>query len=321
LFYDKEIIKLPNPLRWIIAHIISISRCNKSKKLYSYIGNKSPLLQETEAQKQALTIKLKDILKYKFEIFISMRHFYPMARDIVKKIDEYNPSEIILLPLYPQFSNATTGSSIRNFIDEYKKKNIKIKAICCYRTNKYFIKAHVSLIKQALKQLKDKENFRILFSAHNLPKSFIEAGDPYQFQIEQSVNYIINELKINNLDYMITYQSKVGAVEWLKPNSEDEIKEACDKIKSLIIVPISFVSEHVETLVELDITYRAIVGNNPIQYIRIETLRINEYFIESLSEVIVHSINHNGCDENFSWISMEECSKIHNNCPIYCPCK
>jgi len=295
LFYDKAIINLPNPFRYIIAKIISTTREKKSQKIYSLIGGKSPLLQETEKQKLALSESLKQSIKEDFEIFINMRYTSPSAKEVVKQIEKYNPTEIILLPLYPQFSTTTTGSSVKNFSDNLNI-NIPVKTICCYPTEEDFIKAHVSLIKEKLLGKNDKY-FRILFSAHGLPEKIIKAGDPYSFQVEKTVEDVVKELNIKDLDYKITYQSKVGPVEWLKPNTEDEIEIAGKQKKNIIIVPIAFVSEHVETLVELDIEYKLIADKYNIQYDRISTLGINKNFINSLTNNILKFIN-NTSDKN-----------------------
>ncbi|MCC8371620.1 MAG: ferrochelatase [Rickettsia endosymbiont of Pseudomimeciton antennatum] len=323
LFYDRAIINLPNPLRFIIAKIISIIRNKKSQKIYSLIGNKSPILQETESQKDAITEKLKTTINDDFKIFIAMRHFYPNSKETVKRINEYNPSEIILLPLYPQFSSTTTGSSIKEFISSFQKNrysnsNIPIKTICCYPMDDQFIKSHLSLIKRSLKKLKNKEIFRILFSAHGLPKKIIKAGDPYQWQIEKTVENLVSNLNIDNLDYKITYQSRVGPIEWLKPNTEDEIKVAGKESKSLIIVPIAFVSEHVETLVELDIEYRRIADEYQIEYIRTPALGINKLFINSLAKMVSNLVDYGEETKNLI------CSSINKKiCPdnfTMCPC-
>ncbi|WP_425363165.1 ferrochelatase [Candidatus Tisiphia endosymbiont of Hybos culiciformis] len=323
LFYDRAIINLPNPLRFILAKIISITRNKKSQKIYSLIGNKSPILQETESQKDAIIEKLRSIINDDFKIFIAMRHFYPNSKEAIRKINEYNPSEIILLPLYPQFSSTTTGSSIKDFVSSFQKdthsnQNIPIKTICCYPTDNEFIEAHLLLIKKSLKKLKNKDIFRILFSAHGLPTKIIKAGDPYQWQIEKTVENLVSNLNIDNLDYKITYQSRVGPVEWLKPNTEDEIEVAGKENKPLIIVPIAFVSEHVETLVELDMEYRKIADKYKIEYIRTPALGINKLFISSLTKMISNLVNGGEGTKNLI------CSSINKKiCPgnfTMCPC-
>ncbi|ADE30464.1 Putative ferrochelatase [Rickettsia prowazekii str. Rp22] len=309
LFYDKAIINLPNPLRYIIAKIISITREKKSQKIYSLIGSKSYLIQETEKQKLAITEKLKEFIKEDFIIFINMRYSTPFAKEVIGQIKEYNPSEIILLPLYPQFSSTTTGSSVKNFLQNIDI-DIPIKTICCYPIEEDFIKAHVSIIKE---KLYDK-NFRILFSAHGLPKRIIKAGDPYSFQIKETVNKIVKELNIKDLDYKITYQSRVGPIEWLKPNTEDEIELAGKLKKDIIIVPISFVSEHVETLVELDIEYKLIADKYKIQYTRIPTLGTNKIFINSLTNILLRFINNTNTNLVMSSSSKRICPNKFTKC-------
>ncbi|WP_347939179.1 ferrochelatase [Rickettsia oklahomensis] len=307
LFYDKAIINLPNPLRYIIAKILSITREKKSQKIYSLIGGKSSLLQETQEQRLVLTEKLKQLVKEDFSVFINMRYSAPFAKETINQIKKYNPSEIILLPLYPQFSSTTTGSSVKNFLQNL---DIPIKVVCCYPLEEDFIKAHVYLIKEKLYS----KNFRILFSAHGLPEKIIKAGDPYSFQIKETVKAIVKELNIKDLDYKITYQSRVGPIEWLKPSTEDEIKLAGKLKKDIIIVPISFVSEHVETLVELDIEYKLIADRYEIQYTRIPTLGTNKIFINSLTNILLRFINNADTNLVMSSSSTRICPNEFTKC-------
>lgn len=293
LFYDKAIINLPNPIRFIFAKLISVIREKKSQHLYSLIGGKSPILQETELQRLAIIAKLKQILNEDFDIFITMRYSSPGSKEVVKSIMKYNPSEIILLPLYPQFSTATTKSSVEDIMSSLAKNkltHIPVKTICCYPTDSEFIAAHSSIIKQSIENLKNKEKYRILFSAHSLPEKIIKSGDPYQWQVEKTVEKILFQVKIDDLDYKIVYQSKIGPVKWLGPSTEDEIEKAGKENKSLIIVPIAFVSEHVETLVELDIEYINIANKYGIEYVRVPALGVNKLFIDSLTKMILRLV-------------------------------
>ena len=326
LFYDKAIINLPNPLRFFIAKIISITRNKKSQHLYSLIGNKSPILEETESQRIALVEKLKKSINEEFEVFISMRYFHPNSQQVVKQINFYNPTEILLLPLYPQFSTTTTGSSIKDFMNSLHKSRIKdsqqisVKTICCYPFDNEFIASHVSVIRQSLTNLKNKKNYRILFSAHGLPLKIIKSGDPYQWQITKTVENIVNKLELDHLDYRISYQSRVGPMEWLKPNTEEEIEEAAKEGKSLIVVPIAFVSEHVETLVELDIEYRNIANKYEVEYIRVPALGINELYTNSLSNMVINLINQ---ANNKKGVNVITSSINKKTCPVnfsMCPC-
>lgn len=289
LFFDRKIINLPAVFRYFIAWFISVGREKTAKEIYKNIGGKSPIIEETQKQINALKKNLHSRLKSDFEVFMCMRHWHPMSAETMVQVEKYVPDEIILLPLYPQFSTTTTASSIEDFTDKLDKSSMDVpcKIICCYPNDENFVKAHADLIRQSINQVRDKSNYRILFSAHGLPKKIIASGDPYQWQVENTVKSVINLMKNRDLDYKITYQSRVGPLEWIGPNTEDEIKSAAGQGKELIIVPVAFVSEHVETLVELDIEYKEIADKYDINYIRVPTLSVNELFIGSLSNIIV----------------------------------
>jgi ferrochelatase len=282
LFYDKAIINLPNPIRWILAKLLSVKRKKTAQEIYSQIGGKSPILEETKKQAVALESVLQNI-----KIFISMRYTFPDSKEVAQQIKKYNPENIIFLPLYPQFSTTTTASSIKDMREKLQEIGFKgnINTICCYYSDENFIDAHIENIKKTLTKLRSK-NYRILFSAHSLPEKIIKQGDPYQWQIEETTRKIVEKLAIKNLDYKITYQSKVTPVKWLEPNTEDEIVRACRDKKSIVIVPIAFVSEHSETLVELDIEYAKIAAETSTEYLRVPALGSSKKFIHSLEKII-----------------------------------
>ena len=321
LFNDQYIITLPSVLRFLVAKLISTRREKVAKAIYANTGGKSPILEETLAQKEALKQELIKNSDITFELFICMRHWHPMTAEVVKNIKNYEPNEIILLPLYPQFSTTTTASSLNEFARNLSKELIdktKLKTICCYPLDEGFIDSHVKLIEAKLSDKVDLSNYRMLFSAHGLPEKIVKAGDPYQWQIEQTVFKIINKLqllpKFKKIDYKVTYQSRVGPLKWLEPNTEDEIKIAGKDNKSLIIIPVAFVSEHVETLVELDIEYKHIADEHNIDYVRVPTLSTNELFIKSLANMILNfSSRDSSClsSSNFSRI----CPDIYGKCP------
>ncbi len=291
LFYDPCIITLPNPFRWILAKFISSRRENKAKEIYKEMGGRSPILPITEKQAALLEAEIND---KNVKVFVSMRYWHPFAKDVVKAIEKFEPEEIVFLPLYPQYSTTTTKSSFDEFLKELKNsklKNLKISAVNNYHKDKYFIKAHLELINEAIKTMKD-SNYRILFSAHSLPEYIIERGDPYKKQIEETVDIIVKTLP-QDLDYKICYQSKVGPLKWLSPSSEDEIIKAAKEGKSVIIVPIAFVSEHSETLVELDIEYKELFSEHSTkQYHRVPALNYNKDFILALKNQIADSAQH-----------------------------
>ena len=213
----------------------------------------------------------------------------------LKKVKEFNPDEIILLPLYPQFSAATSGSSINEWNDLCKKENfnVKTKTICCYPTESNFIKSHANLIKKTIKNTQSK-NFKLLFSAHGLPEIKIKKGDPYQWQVEQSVDKIVKSLNIEDLDWVLSYQSRVGPLKWIGPSTEDIIIENSKLGKCIVLVPIAFVSEHSETLVELDIEYKELADKNGCKnYSRVPALGINENYIKAMSNLIINKQDYN----------------------------
>jgi len=292
LFYDPAIIQLPNPFRWFLAKFISAKREKESKWIYSQMGGKSPILSLTRKQGSLLEVELNNKKKEEYKVFVSMRYWHPMADEVMDHLVEFSPDEIILLPLYPQYSTTTTKSSFDQFKSLLKKsslKEVRYKKIYSYFNNSTFIKSHVELIKKQTNNIKGK--YRILFSAHGLPKRLIKNGDPYQIQIEQTVKNIIQTIDDPTIDYSICYQSKVGPLEWIKPSTQDEIMKAAKEDISVVIVPVAFVSEHSETLVELDIEYKKIfIDKCNKSYIRIDALNDNIFFIQSLVEEVCSKI-------------------------------
>ncbi len=316
LFNDPAIINLPYILRYPLAKLISKKRAPTAKKIYQEMGGSSPILdftkkQATELEKSLNSKQNKDIYK----TFIAMRCWNPRASETLSKIMKFSPDEVILLPLYPQYSYSTSGSSINEWKDICKKNNFKIKTsiICCYPTDNYFIHAHIDEIKNKI----EKNNNEILiFSAHGLPEKNIKNGDPYQWQIEQTVDKIVDKMSIKNLDYILSYQSRVGPLKWIGPSTDEIIVKNSRLGKSIILVPVAFVSEHSETLVELDIEYKKLAFENGCKnYSRVSALGINKYFIESLSNLVLNK-NDYKLNENIYSPRVQ--------CPIKfkkCPCQ
>ncbi len=320
LFNDKYIITLPCFLRFFIAKIISSKREKFAQKIYAHTGNKSPILEQTMNQKKNLEMVLAKNKNIDFNVFICMRHWHPMTDEVVVEIEKYKPDEVIMLPLYPQFSTTTTASSFEEFTKKLKNKDsINIKSVCCYPTDENFINSHVDLIEKSVAKLEKLNEFRMIFSAHGLPEKIVKKGDPYQWQVGRTVEKIVKKLllksKFKNLDYKIAYQSRIGPLKWIGPNTEDEIKLAGEQKTSIVIVPIAFVSEHVETLVELDIEYKEIADLFKIDYIRVPTLSVNNIFIKSLSLMIENMVKTDApiiTSSKFKRICPKEFSK--------CPC-
>ena len=314
LFYDPAILNLPNFIRYPLAKLIANRRAPIAKNIYKELGGSSPILKLTKDQASALEIELnKEDSFSKYKCFIVMRCWHPRAEDVVKEVIDYNPDEIILMPLYPQFSAATSGSSIKEWRDVCLKNNFKIKTntICCYPTDRNFIKAHKDEI---IKKIENLENFKLIFSAHGLPEKNIKKGDPYQWQVEQSVNQIVRSLNIKDLDWVLSYQSRVGPLKWIGPSTEDIIVENSKLGKHIVLVPVAFVSEHSETLVELDIEYKELADKNGCKnYSRVPALGTNKDYIKAMSNLIINKQDYNFNGELFP--PKVQCPNQFKKCP------
>jgi len=309
LFNDPAIISIPSLLRYPLAKFLSKRRSPIAKNIYKKIGNKSPILELTE--KQAISLEKYLLKKGNYKCFVVMRCWRPRALNVIKKVKEYNPEEIILLPLYPQFSATTSGSSINEWNQLCQKENyvIKTKIICCYPTENNFISSHALLIKETLEVIENK-NFKLIFSAHGLPESKIKKGDPYQWHVEQTVKKIMLKLENENLDHIISYQSRVGPMKWIGPPTDEEIVKYSKENKGIIIVPVAFVSEHSETLVELDIEYKKLAEKNGCSfYKRVPALGIEENFIKGLAELVLHK------QTRGNFVSSIMCPNKYTKCP------
>ena len=314
LFNDPAILNLPTFLRYPLAKLIANRRAPTAKKIYQELGGSSPILKLTEEQAVALESKLnKDDNGSKYKCFIVMRCWHPRAENVVKEVIDYGPDEIILMPLYPQYSAATSGSSINEWQNICKKNNFEVKTstLCCYPTDDNFIQAHKDEI---VKKIKSLDNFKLIFSAHGLPEKNIKKGDPYQWQVEQSVDRIVKSLSIKNLDWILSYQSRVGPLKWIGPSTEDIIIENSKLGKQIVLVPIAFVSEHSETLVELDIEYKELADKNGCKnYIRVPALGKNENYIKAMSNLIINKQDYNFNGELFP--PKIQCPSKFKKCP------
>jgi ferrochelatase len=288
LFADKAIIRLPQPFRYLLAQFVSKTRAKKAMGIYQKMGGKSPLLENTVAQAKALEYSLRD-QKSDHKVFIAMRYWHPFTEETVKEVNNYNPDEVILLPLYPHYSTTTTESSFKEWYHAAKKIKVPVREIESYPLDESFIKAHVETLMPVYKQAAKHGTPRILFSAHSLPQKIVDEGDPYQQQTEQTAEAIISKLE-GQIDYVVCYQSRVGPLKWLQPTTEAEIKRAASDKVPVVVVPISFVSEHSETLVELDIDYRDLAESLGVPfYGRVPTLSCHPLFIEALKKKVLES--------------------------------
>lgn len=287
LFSDRAIIDLPGPLRRFIAARISKKRAaKKAIPIYEKMGGKSPILENTRAQADALKTVLS---RYgNVELFVCMRYWHPMAEETARAVKQYGPDRIILLPLYPQYSTTTTASSVKDFKEHAQRIDLyaPMHEICCYPTQPEFIAAQIDLIRPLYEAAKKQGTPRLLLSAHGLPEKIIKKGDPYQWQVEQTSTAIIDALGIEDVDAVTCYQSRVGPLKWIGPDTEAVIRETAARGQPIVLVPVAFVSEHSETLVELDIDYRAICDALGMpHYYRVPTVSMHPRFIEGLKNL------------------------------------
>ncbi len=317
LFFDPAIIRLPLPLRWLLARFISKRRAPIAQEIYNHIGGKSPILDLTKEQAAALEMSLSDVGEVR--CFIAMRYWHPMSLQAAEQVKEFDPEEIILLPLYPQFSTATSGSSLIewNRAAKFVGLNKKTYGICCYPTDPGWIEAQANLIIKKMNEVQDKENIRLLFSAHGLPKKIVDAGDPYQYQIEQTADAVMEKVSSQIKDWAVCYQSKVGRLEWIGPSLDDEINRAAKDGVGVIIVPIAFVSEHSETLVELDIEYREMADDlNLKEYHRVGAVATEPAFIDGLAQIVRGSLNRKMTLSSCELTGKRVCPTDHKDCPL-----
>ena len=298
LFNDPAIIRVPQPIRWLIAKIISNRRAPVAKEIYAHIGGSSPLLPLTQEQARALEHVLESRANpVEVRAFPAMRYWKPFASDAAKAVKAWAPDEIVLLPLYPQYSTTTTASSLLDWDKAAKAAGLhtRAKTVCCYPSHEKFITAHVNLLREAIGKFRTRDEFRILFSAHGLPKSVIEAGDPYQAQVEATCEAVMQATGGGPFDWVTCFQSRVGPMEWIGPATDKEIERAGAEGKSLIVVPIAFVSEHSETLVELDIEYGKLAKESGVpSYVRVPALGTQKDYIECLADLVEEARESNG---------------------------
>ena len=293
LFSDPAIISLPGIVRLPLARWIASRRAPVARKIYEHLGGGSPILPETEAQARALEAALK-AMGHEARCFIAMRCWHPFTAEAVAGVKAYQPERVVLLPLYPQFSTTTTESSLKEWSKLARQAGLRAPQheVCCYPYEKGFVEAVIALLEDALGKTKAGISYRALFSAHGLPKRVVDRGDPYQWQVERTVDAIIAGTKSpQTLEYSICYQSRVGPLEWIGPATDAEIKRAGAEKKGLIVVPVAFVSEHSETLVELDIEYGRLARECGVpDYIRVPATRTHPAFIAGLARLVASAV-------------------------------
>ncbi|MBB5772786.1 ferrochelatase [Brevundimonas vesicularis] len=297
LFNDPAIIGLPGILRTPLAKLISSRRETSAQANYALMGGGSPLLLETRRQAEALQAILGARLGCdEVKVFIAMRYWHPLTEETAAEVAAFGPDELVLLPLYPQFSTTTTESSLKAWNAAYAGPGVS-RAVCCYPAATGWVEAQAQAIGEKLDEAVG-QPVRVLFSAHGIPEKLVTGkGDPYQEQIETTVAAVVAAIEAQRgpIDHAICYQSRVGPMKWLGPSTPEAIETAAKDGVGVVVTPIAFVSEHIETLVELDIEYGELAyekGASP--YLRAPAVGIAPLFIDTLADAAVGALSHRG---------------------------
>jgi ferrochelatase len=293
LFNDPAIIGLPNPFRTLLARLISSRRETSAQANYALMGGGSPLLPETRRQAVAFEAALKAHLPDdEVRAFIAMRYWAPLTEHTAAEVAAFSPDEIVLLPLYPQFSTTTTESSLKAWHETYTGLGIS-RTVCCYPEAPGWIEAQAAGVQAKLAEA-GASPVRVLFSAHGIPESLVtKKGDPYQEQIESTCAAIAARAALT--DWTICYQSRVGPMKWLGPSTPDAIAQAGRDGVGVVVTPVAFVSEHIETLVELDIEYAELAHEEGVApYLRSPAVSVAAPFIQTLAEATVEALSRTG---------------------------
>jgi ferrochelatase len=260
--------------------------------IYERLGGRSPILAETEAQARALE-KALSASEHDVRVFVAMRHSAPFSDEAVRAAKSWAPERVVMLPLYPQFSTTTSGSSFAEWHRAARRVGLTTAhlRVCCYPWDDGFIAAGADLIQKTFTTANRDVEYRLLLSAHGLPKRTVAKGDPYQWQIERTADALVERLGMRGLDWRVCYQSRVGPLEWIGPATDAEIRRAGREGKGVIVAPIAFVSEHSETLVELDMDYADVARASGVpDYLRVPTVGVHEAFIDGLSQLVLRAV-------------------------------
>ncbi len=282
LFSDREIIRLgPSFLHNTIASLIIWRRLKKTIHAYSLIGGRSPLTEITQKQAIALENRLNSDGTRGYRVAVGMRYWHPLIADTLLGLKAEGVKDLIGLSLYPQCSRATSGSTIKVFETVAKDIGLPYKTIASWHDNQGYIECLAHTIREGMGAF-DQKPF-VLFSAHSLPKRFVDEGDPYVRQTEETVQMVVEKLGLDSSGYALAYQSKTGPVKWLEPTTEDTIiRLSREGVKDLLIVPVSFVSDHIETLYEIDMLYKELAGRLGVRLHRSRSFNTDPRFIETL---------------------------------------
>jgi len=290
LFTDPAILRVPFFVRPVLARAIAWRRERPARANYALLGGRSPLIDLTQRQAQALEAALPEL---QARCFVAMRYWHPFSRQTAQAVRAYAPEQVVLLPLYPQYSTTTTGSSLTAWREAAAEAGLvaRTTTLCCWHDEPHYIAALATLVRRAYydarARLSADVRLRLLFSAHGLPEVIVKAGDPYQFQIERTVAAVVRALALPGLDWALCYQSRATPQKWLDPSTEAAIEAAAADRVAVLVVPIAFVSEHSETLVELDVEYAALAERLRLPgYFRVPAANDDPAFISALAHLV-----------------------------------
>ncbi len=291
LFTDPAIISLPALLRVPLGRFIARRRAPIAREIYARLGGGSPILEETQAQARALE-KALAARGIEAKAFVAMRCWHPFSDGAARAAKDWKPDRIVLLPLYPQYSTTTTASSLKDWARASVGigVNTATSQVCCYPANTGFIEALAASVRETWANARPDVQYRLLLSAHGLPERVIAKGDPYRWQVERTAGALVEKLGMDGLDWNVCYQSRVGPLRWIGPATDAEIRRAGAEGLGVVVAPIAFVSEHSETLVELDIEYAALARQAGVpHYLRVPTVGVRPEFIEGLADLVMES--------------------------------
>ncbi len=289
LFCDPDIIDFPFARlgRKPLAKLISSTRAHKVRHHYSTIGGGSPIRRNTERQAQALAVEL-EARGFDARCFVAMRYWHPFTAEAVAALESAQCDEIVLLPLYPQYSSTTTGSSLNEWNRRFQQNGAPVRVVTEFYRHEGYLDALVETIDRTLKRFEVASRPELIFSAHSVPLTVIERGDPYQRQIEETVTLVMERGGWSNR-HRLCYQSKVGASRWLQPTLRGTLRQVAEeRIEEVCVVPISFVSDHVETLGEIDHEARQLAARLGIRRFEMTPgLNDSPAFIRALADLVL----------------------------------
>ena len=322
LFTDPAILRVPGFVRPWLGRFIAARRTKAATENYAILGGRSPLRELTEEQGRALEAALNAGAEADEEhrCFVAMRYWHPFSEEAARAVRDWGATEVLLLPLYPQFSTTTTGSSMAAWDEAARAVGLRLPTttLCCWHSDEGFAAATAALVREArdkaLAELPPGTGLRMLFSAHGLPESIVKRGDPYQWQVERTVAAVVDALGVSELDHQVCYQSRVTPQRWIGPSLEEALEKAAEDGVAALVCPIAFVSEHSETLVELDVEYREVAHKFGVPgYFRVPTQNSDAAFIASVA-ALARGARRSG-RELCSFAGARQCPRAHGDCP------